>query len=172
MRKLLLLTPFQAIAWAGGSCKAIPHTLSWPSIQSWQKLNTSTSGRLLAPPAPGAACHADQPTFDNATCNYITTAWPNSTFHANNPISVDFENWTNDSCLIDPAAPCSGAGYPVFVINSTTAHEVSAAVDFARENNVRLIVKGTGHDYLGRYDIFCPREHIFSFDFLQSTNSH
>jgi len=28
--------------------------------------------------------------------------------------------------------------------------DVKAGVDFARERNVRLIVKGTGHDYLGR----------------------
>jgi FAD/FMN-containing dehydrogenase len=28
---------------------------------------------------------------------------------------------------------------------------VKKGIDFARENNIRLIVKGTGHDYLGRW---------------------
>ncbi len=46
--------------------------------------------------------------------------------------------------------PCSGQGYPIYVVNATCAEDVKKGVDFARENNVRLVVKGTGHDYLGR----------------------
>lgn len=46
---------------------------------------------------------------------------------------------------------CSGDGYPAYVVNATTAQHVKAAIDFARENNVRLTVKNTGHDVTGRY---------------------
>jgi hypothetical protein len=65
-------------------------------------------------------------------------------------LSEDQPNWSNDSCLPDPSAGCSGAGYSVYVINATSKEYVKKGVDFARKNNVRLIVKGTGHDYLGR----------------------
>jgi len=36
-------------------------------------------------------------------------------------------------------------------VNATNKDDVKKAVDFAKENNVRLVVKGSGHDYLGRY---------------------
>lgn len=45
---------------------------------------------------------------------------------------------------------CSGRGYPAYVVNATTAAHVQAAVNFAREHNVRLSVKNTGHDVPGR----------------------
>jgi FAD/FMN-containing dehydrogenase len=59
-------------------------------------------------------------------------------------------NWNNDTCLPIATYPCSGQGYPIYVVNATCAEDVKKGVDFARENNVRLVVKGTGHDYLGR----------------------
>jgi hypothetical protein len=45
-----------------------------------------------------------------------------------------------------------GRGYPVYVVNATSSKHVKAGVDFARKHNIRLIVKATGHDYMGRYD--------------------
>ncbi|KAF2164919.1 hypothetical protein M409DRAFT_24821 [Zasmidium cellare ATCC 36951] len=56
----------------------------------------------------------------------------------------------NDSCLPNASAPCSGLGYPVYVVNATSADHVKLAIDFARDNNVRLNVKALGHDYLKR----------------------
>ena len=37
-----------------------------------------------------------------------------------------------------------------FAVEAENAGDVVAAVDFARKHRLRLIVKGTGHDYLGR----------------------
>jgi FAD/FMN-containing dehydrogenase len=37
-----------------------------------------------------------------------------------------------------------------YAVAAETVSDVVAAVNFARENNVRLVVKGTGHDYYGR----------------------
>lgn len=56
----------------------------------------------------------------------------------------------NDSCLPDASAPCSGLGYPVYVVNASTADDIKLAVAFARDNHVRLNVKASGHDYLRR----------------------
>lgn len=38
----------------------------------------------------------------------------------------------------------------MYVVNATCAEDVKKGVDFAREENVRLVVKASGHDYLGR----------------------
>ncbi|RFU32605.1 hypothetical protein B7463_g3715, partial [Scytalidium lignicola] len=133
------------------SCKASPGSPDWPSRYEWVALNRSISGRLLQPPPPGAVCHPDQPTYDPATCPAVDTAWFDVNFHVNHPISNLWNNWNNDSCVpwLIPS-PCSGEGYPVYVINATSKEDVKKGVDFARKHNVRLNIKGTGHDYLGR----------------------
>ena len=56
----------------------------------------------------------------------------------------------NDSCIPDLSGPCNGLGYPVYVVNASSADDVKVAVDFARENVIRLNVKASGHDYLKR----------------------
>jgi hypothetical protein len=135
---------------AHSQCKATPGSYNWPSDVEWAKLNTSLSGRLLKPLPPGAVCHESQPIFDAALCPSVAAAWKTSAFHANNPVGTICNNFNNDTCLPVPTDPCSGQGYPIYVVNATCAEDVKQGVDFARENNIRLIVKGTGHDYLGR----------------------
>lgn len=131
------------------SCKAAPNTPSWPSTAQWNALNTSINGQLLAPLPPAAVCDRSLPVYDNTSCTQVTSQYPITDFHAKDPISVDSPNWENDACL--PSSPsCILKQFPAYVANATNATHVQAAVNFAREQNVRLIVKGTGHDYLGR----------------------
>ena len=131
-------------------CKATPSSHGWPSESQWSALNYTLSGQLLKPSPPGAVCHPGQPTFNLASCPVVQAGWKTSVWHTHNPVSVIENNWANDTCLPIPTDPCSGEGYPIYVVNATCAEDVKKGVDFARENNVRLIVKGTGHDYLGR----------------------
>ncbi|KAK3365215.1 hypothetical protein B0T24DRAFT_652315 [Lasiosphaeria ovina] len=131
-------------------CKVIPGTLNWPSAESWNRLNEPTGGRLLRPPPPGAVCHPGQPTYDAAECPAVLAGWSTFEFHQADPISTDWNQWNNDSCLPQQADPYSGQGYPVFVINTTTPEHIKLGVNFASEHNIRLVVKSSGHDYLGR----------------------
>jgi hypothetical protein len=149
------LLQFVVLASAGSSpatpsCKASPGSHSWPSPSQWAALNHSIEGRLLQPPPPGAVCHPDQVEYNPQVCLSVTAAWSTIDFHTLDPVSSAWNNWNNDSCLPYPGTPCSDEGYPVYVINATRKEHVKKGVDFARENNVRLIVKGTGHDYIGR----------------------
>ncbi|PHH92004.1 hypothetical protein CDD83_9372 [Cordyceps sp. RAO-2017] len=62
-----------------------------------------------------------------------------------------WDQFTNYSCMPDPAdAPCSGQGYPPYVVDAYTAEHVKVGIEFAREHRLRLVVKNTGHDFLGR----------------------
>lgn len=45
---------------------------------------------------------------------------------------------------------CSMGGYPTYVVNATSAAQIQLAVNFARNLNLRLVVKNTGHDFKGR----------------------
>ena len=144
---------FTAQASASRSCKVTPDSPNWPSISTWRALNDTVSGRLLQPPPPGAVCHTSQPTYNAAACPAVQEEWQSIFFHQDNPISSAWNNFNNDSCLPVATAPCSGKGYSVYVVNATTPEHIQAAVKFAGKHNVRLIVKGTGHDYLGRYEL-------------------
>ena len=112
------------------SCKRIPSSPDWPSTEIWARLNDTVRGRLLQPSPPGAVCHSTQPAFASEKCTQVRASWEDEFFHSNNPISVDWNNWTNDTCPPDPDLACSAKGYPIYVINATTAEHVKAGVDF------------------------------------------
>ncbi|KAM0721391.1 hypothetical protein Q7P37_002315 [Cladosporium fusiforme] len=129
------------------TCKPIFGTRDWPSTTAWSRLNETVLGRLIAPTPPGAVCHTEQPQFNNASCALLAGQWTNTSFHAMNPVSADYNDLT---CLPDDGPECSPAGYPRYVVQAREAQDVQQAVLFAAETGVRLIVKGTGHDFLGR----------------------
>ncbi|KAM3553933.1 hypothetical protein ARSEF4850_006693 [Beauveria asiatica] len=136
---------------SSSSCKAYPGVAGWPSAGAWRGLNKTVGGRLLRPTTlPGGVCHAGQPNYDEARCASVAEQWATSEFHLADPVSVMSNEFTNYTCLPDPSMPCSAAGYPAYVINVTSSADVKAGVDFARRNNVRLNIKSSGHDFLGR----------------------
>ncbi|KAJ6445442.1 FAD-binding, type 2 [Purpureocillium lavendulum] len=135
---------------AGKSCKAHPRGPDWPSARDWKRLNETLGGRLIKPAAPAAACHPGNTGYGPARCDELTKAWQGTEFHCGNPVSVLLDQYTNYTCLPDAAYPCTAEGYPAYVVNATTAEHIKLGVDFARRQNVRLVVKGTGHDFLGR----------------------
>ncbi|KAI9715287.1 MAG: hypothetical protein M1812_006098 [Candelaria pacifica] len=132
------------------SCKAQPNTPSWPSVEQWNSLNASISGQLLAPLPPAAVCDNSLPIHNTGACAYVTSQYESSDFHAQDPVSIDQPNWENDACLPVEGVKCDLDAFPRYVVNATSADHVVKAVEFAGEKGVRLIVKGTGHDYLGR----------------------
>ncbi|KAL7816041.1 hypothetical protein V8C44DRAFT_307463 [Trichoderma aethiopicum] len=131
-------------------CKAYPGAPSWPPAHAWASLNRTLNGRLLRPVPPGAVCHPDQPTFNSSQCAAVAAEWKTYEFHVESPVSVMWDKFDNFTCLPEEDAPCSTAGYPAYVVNASSAEHVKIGIDFARKHNVRLNVKNTGHDYLGR----------------------
>lgn len=144
----------------GRKCKSTPDSRSWPSDFEWAKFNSSISGQLLRPTPPGSVCHPSQPDFDLIACSTVVLGWKTTQWHSDNPVSTPENNWNNDTCLPIPSSPCTGKGYPIYVVNATSVNHVKKGVDFVRRNNIRLIVKGTGHDYLGRRVLFISRHNF------------
>jgi hypothetical protein len=46
------------------------------------------------------------------------------------------------------ASQCTLGGFPEYVVNVTSAAQVQLAVNFARNLNIRLVIKNTGHEYV------------------------
>lgn len=137
-----------------GKCKPVPGTRDWPSPRSWSKFNSTLNGALLAPLPPAAVCDPSKPVYSNVSCSLVSASWFNSSFHAGDPVSVDWPNWQADACvppaIFNDSKGCDENEFPRYVVNATTAKHVSSAVRFAARTGVRLVVKGTGHDFLGR----------------------
>jgi hypothetical protein len=131
-------------------CKSIPESLNWPTLSDWSNLNSSLGGVLLRPAAPAAACHQDNPLYDATKCKAVVGNWTSSQWHSDNPTSSLWQNWNGYSCLPNAKSGCSTEGYPVYVVNVTRPEHVNLAVNFAREKDIRLNIKSTGHDFLGR----------------------
>ncbi|KAM0541150.1 hypothetical protein ACHAPJ_013368 [Fusarium lateritium] len=60
--------------------------------------------------------------------------------------------FANQSC--DPfqpkAKPCTLGNYVRYTVDARSSKDVAAALKFAQQKNIRLVIRNTGHDYLGR----------------------
>src|SRR5262245_10416531 len=63
-----------------------------------------------------------------------------------------WKSFTNSTCqpTTNPAEPCTLGYYGVYVILAKKKEHVKAGIDFARKKNLRLIIRNTGHDFIGR----------------------
>ncbi|KAK7699795.1 hypothetical protein SLS64_011407 [Diaporthe eres] len=65
-----------------------------------------------------------------------------------------FPIYEGKTCLpgTDPAllANCTQGGYSLYSVNVSNVAQIQLTVNFARSQNLRLLVKNTGHDYNGR----------------------
>lgn len=58
----------------------------------------------------------------------------------------------NETCYIDTrrSIPCSQGNIPVYGVAVESPSDISSVILFATNHNLRLVIKNTGHDYLGR----------------------
>ncbi|PGH27601.1 hypothetical protein AJ80_00614 [Polytolypa hystricis UAMH7299] len=138
------------------SCKVLPEDEEWPTPAEWEQFNVTVGGRLLGPVIPlSAPCH-DNPSglgsYDADECSKITASWHSTELHIHHPTSILYPLFSNNSCLhsTDRFSPCTRGYYPIYVVNISTPDQISATVSFAKAKNVRLNIKNTGHDFLGR----------------------
>lgn len=54
------------------------------------------------------------------------------------------------SIFPSPTGKCTLGGYPSYAINATNVAQIQLGINFARNNNIRLVVKNTGHDFSGK----------------------
>jgi hypothetical protein len=113
-----------------------PSDPSWPTAANWEKLKRQVGGRLIPVSSPLAPCK-DSP--GSAACASRIEEMKNPYFigeqAGGTQTSGWLEGWTS--------APS------VYAVVAQRTEDVVAAVNFARDNNLRLVVKGGGHSYQG-----------------------
>src|SRR6185437_3696983 len=109
---------------------------SWPRATRWAKLREAVEGNLIEVRAMFESCVTEP---DGAPCREATK-------YVKNPYWLgDQAAGTQVSGLLDGWTPAPSA----YAIKARNTADVVAGVNFARENNLRLVVKGGGHSYYG-----------------------
>ncbi|KAJ5253939.1 hypothetical protein N7524_011119 [Penicillium chrysogenum] len=131
-------------------CHCLPSDSCWPAPSAWASLNSTVGGRLVATVPLGSPCH--EPNYDAAACAALKANWNMPQPHFDSSSSVMQTYFANQSC--DPftpkSQPCRLGNYVNYAVNVSSSDQVVAAVNFARDNNIRFVIRNTGHDYLGR----------------------
>jgi hypothetical protein len=140
------------------SCKAYPGTSDWPSRNTWLRFNDTLGGKLLAPTPPGAVCHGDWSTYNKDTCSIVAAAWKKYDLHAENPVSVIYDQYSNWTCLPNPDLPCSGSGYSAYVVNVTKPEHIKIGIDFGKYPAVLTDVYSQCASSQAQYQTHC-QEH-------------
>ena len=105
-----------------------PDTPGWPTKAEWAQLRRAVGGRL----APVALPDLSSPGARAGLSNPF--------YLADQPGLTESSGWL-DGWRSSPSA---------YAVDARTSADVSAAVNFAREKNLRLVIKGRGHSYLGQ----------------------
>ncbi|KAK4183730.1 hypothetical protein QBC35DRAFT_507454 [Podospora australis] len=140
-------------------CKCSPGQLCWPSQSKWNSLNTTVEGKLQVHIPPAASCYnqfvgplGTVNTYDAAACADVHANWENESWTVEKPGAALWTYFTNETCrpTMNPSDTCTLGYYGVYTITATKRAHIKAGIDFARRNNIRLIVRNTGHDFIGR----------------------
>ncbi|KAL2204475.1 FAD-binding domain-containing protein [Sarocladium strictum] len=131
-------------------CRCLPQDACWPSIQEWQDFNATVDGRLVATTPIGSPCH--DPHYDEAACKKLQDEWLLPQTHLPSSSSLMQPYFANQSCdpFTDQSTPCQLGNYVVYSVDVAEPKHVAKALKFAKEKNIRPVVRSTGHDFLGR----------------------
>ncbi|KAG0027070.1 hypothetical protein BGZ81_005902 [Podila clonocystis] len=133
-------------------CRCLPSQPCWPSETSWSAFNQTVSGRLISTTPAAYQCH--DPNYDSTKCQEIQKGYFWDYWRQEQPGAVQQTNWEmvgDKGCLgFNQTAPCHQGAVPLYTVKAMNIEDVQNTVRFAAKNNIRLVVKNTGHDYLGR----------------------
>jgi hypothetical protein len=162
------------------SCRFMPTDPEWPSAKTWNALNKTVHGQLIATVPIAAPCHdstapkgglsRNWPAYDEQKCTELQERWlePELQYvlqHARSCHSpTDDHSDADPTSLMAPyfmstqtcspfqprSSSCQLGVYSQYVINVTSSADVAAGLKFAQDNNIRLVIHNTGHDFAGK----------------------
>src|SRR4051794_12038084 len=113
-----------------------PGDAAWPSPFQWSQLNAQVGNRLIRPVSPLQQCAA---VGEQARCGALFKSIANPYLIRDDPALTQSLGWV-DAWTSKPSA---------YAVAAESAADVAAAVRFATQHNLRLVVKGGGHSYQG-----------------------
>ncbi|KAJ7707672.1 FAD-binding domain-containing protein [Mycena rosella] len=133
-----------------GSCRNVPGSPGYPTAAAWDAFNATISGRLVTVVPSAKFCT----TLPGGACT--DAQWSSAVFRNTIPgamSGVNFEQGyglTPPSLCLRNATTCGQGDVPIYSVEAETVEDIQAAVKFASANNLRVAVKASGHDMIGR----------------------
>ena len=118
-------------------CRCKPTQSCWPNHKMWAALARQLTGRLVKPVSPLASCKKNA---KSKACAKELKLVRNPFYLQSRPGASESQGWWK-------AWTYHNSEYAVEAENTK---DIIAAVNFARKHNIKLVIKGAGHDYLGR----------------------
>jgi FAD/FMN-containing dehydrogenase len=132
-----LASPLPAFAAASALERRLrPSDPAWPSEERWEAFKRAVGGRLVKPRTAWATCEAEPGT---PQCLASLKDLRNPFYLGDNPGGTQVSGW------LDAWTPKASA----CAVAARSPADVVEAVNFARQHDLRLVVKGGGHSYLG-----------------------
>ncbi|MEO7338995.1 MAG: FAD-binding oxidoreductase [Caldimonas sp.] len=130
--------PLNSLAAPAGAARGRvrPGDSGWPDAGAWQRLDAAVGGALVKVASPFAACRAAPA---SPACAALFKAPANPWAIGDDVALTQTFGWVG-AWTSSPS---------VYAVAARNAADVAAAVNFAREHRVRLVVKGGGHSYQG-----------------------
>lgn len=113
-----------------------PGDAGWPDAAAWARLIQEVGGQLAQVQSPLQACVAD---INSPACRALEPLLKNPFAIGDDVALTQTFGWV-DAWTSQPSA---------YAVAARNTKDVVAAVNFARTHNLRLVVKGGGHSYLG-----------------------
>lgn len=123
---------------ARSSSAGLQASSTWPGAHAWNELRRQLGKRLIRPKQPWAGL------APGAIPSRLLNPWYLEEQPGATQSTGMYRAWTST-----PSA---------YAVAARSVSDIVTGVNFARENDVRLVVKGTGHDYYGRSS--GPRESL------------
>ncbi|KAJ7639326.1 hypothetical protein FB45DRAFT_828189 [Roridomyces roridus] len=138
---------------AAAGCKCTSSDSCWPSSSEWAALSAQLSHPIFNVLPAGYYCH--DPNYNAALCNAALQNAGDSIWRSNQPGAEQSDNWEfldGSACDIttNRTSPCGQGRVPSLGINATTVQDIELALKFAYDRNLKVKIKNTGHDFLGR----------------------
>jgi FAD/FMN-containing dehydrogenase len=113
-----------------------PGESGWPTAADWRKLDEAVGGNLMEVRALFSDCDSDR---GSTGCKEALANIRNPFYIGDQPAGTQVSGW------LDAWKPAPS----VYAVRARHSADVAAAVNFARERRLRLVVKGGGHSYQG-----------------------
>lgn len=136
------------------ACKTFPGDLLWPNSLGWNILKLAVGGRLLVGAPGGRVCHNSlngKPTYNADQCQVALGGFYDPEWHFAQPTEPLWAQW-GKGCdpTTNPSDPCVQGAHPHYVIDAKNVQDVQLGVHWARNLNIRLVIRNTGHDFMGK----------------------
>ncbi|KAI7370077.1 FAD/FMN-containing isoamyl alcohol oxidase MreA [Hortaea werneckii] len=135
-------------------CKVYPGDPAWPSLGEWDLLNKTLDGVLIKGVPAADVCYFNGTArHDKGACVKLAANWTSSYAHLDDPIEMFSPVYQGLTCQPPSwydSGGCTQGGYPTYTVNVSTTAQLQVAVNFARNQGLRFVIKNTGHDFSGK----------------------